>query len=116
MNTKKDLTSWLWAAPEAFETVDVLFVDEAGQMSLADVLAVSQAAKTVVPPAAIVTRSGASHVYLIKGDRVAETRVTLGGKVGEMQEVTSGVKAGERVALKPLEKLKDGSRVKVEGK
>jgi len=75
-----------------------------------------QAAKTVVPPAAIVTRSGASHVYLIKGDRVAETRVTLGGKVGEMQEVTSGVKAGERVALKPLEKLKDGSRVKVEGK
>jgi uncharacterized protein len=41
-------TAWLWAAPEAFETVDVLFVDEAAQMSLADVLAVSQAAKTVV--------------------------------------------------------------------
>src|SRR5438309_4068230 len=41
-------TAWLWAAPEAFETVDVLFVDEAAQMSLANVLAVSQAAKTVV--------------------------------------------------------------------
>ena len=35
-------------APDAFETVDVLFVDEAAQMSLANVLAVSQAAKTVV--------------------------------------------------------------------
>jgi uncharacterized protein len=41
-------TAWLWAAPEAFETVDVLFVDEAAQLSLANVLAVSQAAKTVV--------------------------------------------------------------------
>jgi predicted RecB family nuclease len=41
-------TSWLWSAEQAFDAVDVLFVDEAGQMSLADVLAVSQAAKKLV--------------------------------------------------------------------
>jgi uncharacterized protein len=41
-------TSWLWSREEAFETVDVLFIDEAGQMSLADVLAVSQAATRLV--------------------------------------------------------------------
>ncbi|PYU13384.1 MAG: nuclease [Acidobacteria bacterium] len=41
-------TSWLWAPEAAFECVDVLFIDEAGQMSLADVLAVSQAAKKLV--------------------------------------------------------------------
>lgn len=41
-------TAWLWARPEFEESVDFLFVDEAGQMSLADVLAVSQAAKQVV--------------------------------------------------------------------
>jgi uncharacterized protein len=41
-------TAWLWSRPDAFETVDVLFVDEAAQMSLANVLAVSQAAQTVV--------------------------------------------------------------------
>ena len=41
-------TAWLWSRPEAFETIDVLFVDEAAQMSLANVLAVSQAAKAVV--------------------------------------------------------------------
>jgi predicted RecB family nuclease len=40
--------SWLWAAPTAFESADVLFIDEAGQMSIADVLAVSQAAKKLV--------------------------------------------------------------------
>jgi uncharacterized protein len=41
-------TAWLWSRPDAFQAVDVLFVDEAAQMSLANVLAVSQAAKTVV--------------------------------------------------------------------
>ena len=41
-------TGWLWSRQEYFEAVDVLFVDEAGQMSLANVLAVSQAAKNVV--------------------------------------------------------------------
>ncbi len=41
-------TAWLWSRPDAFEAVDVLFVDEAAQMSLANVLAVSQAAKTLV--------------------------------------------------------------------
>jgi predicted RecB family nuclease len=41
-------TSWLWSPEPAFEAVDVLFIDEAGQMSLADVLALSQAAKRLV--------------------------------------------------------------------
>jgi uncharacterized protein len=41
-------TAWLWAAPDAHDSVDVLFVDEAAQMSLANVLAVSQAAPTLV--------------------------------------------------------------------
>jgi len=41
-------TAWLWSTPDAFETLDVLFVDEAAQMSLANVLAISQAAKTLI--------------------------------------------------------------------
>jgi uncharacterized protein len=41
-------TTWLWARPEAFECVDVLFIDEAAQMSLASVLGVTQAARTIV--------------------------------------------------------------------
>ena len=41
-------TAWLWARAEAFEVVDVLFVDEAAQMSLANVLAVSHAAPALV--------------------------------------------------------------------
>ena len=41
-------TSWLWARPEAQGSVDVLFVDEAAQMSLANVLAISHAAPNLV--------------------------------------------------------------------
>ena len=41
-------TAWLWARPEFARAVDVLFVDEAGQMSLANALAVSHAAKSIV--------------------------------------------------------------------
>lgn len=41
-------TSWLWARPDFAESVDVLFIDEAGQMSLADVLAVAGGAKSLV--------------------------------------------------------------------
>jgi uncharacterized protein len=41
-------TAWLWSREEFFEAVDVLFVDEAGQMSLANVLAIAQAAPALV--------------------------------------------------------------------
>lgn len=41
-------TAWLWASPAAAQAVDVLFVDEAAQMALANVLAVSQAATSIV--------------------------------------------------------------------
>ncbi|MCY3842441.1 MAG: TM0106 family RecB-like putative nuclease, partial [Acidobacteria bacterium] len=41
-------TAWLWAREEMADTVDVLVIDEAGQMSLANTLAVCQAARSLV--------------------------------------------------------------------
>ncbi len=41
-------TAWLWSRPEFAKSVSVLFVDEAGQMSLANVLAATQAAGSIV--------------------------------------------------------------------
>lgn len=41
-------TAWLWAREDAAHAVDVLVVDEAGQMSLGNVLAVAQAAESLV--------------------------------------------------------------------
>ena len=41
-------TAWLWSAPALEGSVDVLVVDEAGQMSLANTVAVSPAAQSLV--------------------------------------------------------------------
>ena len=41
-------TAWLWAREEMAGAVDVLVIDEAGQMSLANTLAVCQAARSLV--------------------------------------------------------------------
>ena len=41
-------TSWLWASSKMIEAVDVLFVDEAGQISLANVIAIARATDSLV--------------------------------------------------------------------
>jgi uncharacterized protein len=41
-------SAWLWAREDMADAVDVLFVDEAGQMALANVLALSPAATSIV--------------------------------------------------------------------
>jgi predicted RecB family nuclease len=41
-------TSFMWAEENFFEAVNVLFIDEAGQMALADVISVAHAAKSLV--------------------------------------------------------------------
>jgi superfamily I DNA and/or RNA helicase len=41
-------TAWLWTSPKMIGAVDVLFVDEAGQISLANVVATSTATRSIV--------------------------------------------------------------------
>jgi predicted RecB family nuclease len=41
-------TVWMWARPEFANALDVLLIDEAGQMALADVLAAARSAKNLV--------------------------------------------------------------------
>ncbi len=72
-----------------------------------------QKPRTALNPAAIITRNGKNSVFLIKENRVVKTPITLGEKLGDMIEVLGGVKAGDRVVLKPLDKMRDGLRIKV---
>ncbi len=67
-------------------------------------------ARIVLNPAAVVSRDGRSGVYLVTGETVRFTPVTVGAKLGDLAEVT-GLKSGDKVALKPLDRLKDGSRI-----
>jgi multidrug efflux pump subunit AcrA (membrane-fusion protein) len=66
--------------------------------------------RIAVNPAALVKSGDREGLYLVKNGRVEFVPVTRGVKLGDMVEV-SGVKSGDRVALKPLGKLKNGIRV-----
>ena len=69
-----------------------------------------------MPASAVETVAGTSRVYVVAaGNKVEERIVTLGEKVGDRIEISSGVKAGEKVAANPRGKLADGVRVQVEG-
>ena len=71
-----------------------------------------RAPRLALNPAAVTERSGRKVVFVITDDRVVETPVQLGKKIGDMVEVVSGVRAGDKIALKPLDKLKHGTRIK----
>jgi RND family efflux transporter MFP subunit len=65
---------------------------------------------------AVMTRDGRSLVYLIDKDRVKETPVTVGAKLGDMVEILTGLKPGDRAVLKPPKNLKDGTKIKISEK
>jgi RND family efflux transporter MFP subunit len=69
--------------------------------------------RTVLNPSSLTTRNGKQFVFIIKENRVVKTPVTTGVKLGDMIEVLNGLKAGDRVVLKPLDKMRDGLRIKV---
>lgn len=69
--------------------------------------------KTALNRAAIITRNGKPTVFLIKDDRAIETPVRLGAEIGDMREVVEGLKAGDKVVIRPLDKLRDGVKIKV---
>ena len=68
--------------------------------------------RLAVNQAALDSAEGKSIVYRIENDKVRKTAITTGGKLGDMQEVKAGLKAGDRVVLKPKD-LKDGTKIKV---
>ncbi|MBX3651457.1 MAG: efflux RND transporter periplasmic adaptor subunit [Burkholderiales bacterium] len=69
-----------------------------------------RAARTVVQPAAVVERDGTSVLFTVKDGRAQQVVVKKGMVIGELLEV-SGVAAGDRVILRPPEKLRDGAAV-----
>lgn len=71
-----------------------------------------QKAKVALNPAAIAKVDGKDVVYLLDKGHARLIPVTVGARIGDLTEVR-GVKPGDKVALRPLDKLKDGKRIKV---
>lgn len=72
--------------------------------------------KVALNPEAILTRNGKQFVFLILDNRAIETPVVTGNRLGDFVEILSGIKPGDRVVLRPLNKLKNGSKIKISEK
>jgi len=70
---------------------------------------------TVVPKQAIIERNGAKAVFVVKDGRAVLTKVEGGRAIGDLVQV-AGVAPGDRVIVKPLDRLGDGDRIKVAAK
>jgi RND family efflux transporter MFP subunit len=67
---------------------------------------------TGVNASSIVTRGSKKYVFLIKGEKAVETPVSTGKESGEMTEILEGIKPGDRIILKPTERIKNNTRIK----
>jgi HlyD family secretion protein len=68
--------------------------------------------RVAVNPAAVVKRGGADVVFVVKDGIAKSTPVVTGARIGDLVELTRGVASGDKVVLKPGEKLVDGAAVK----
>lgn len=97
--------------------VEAVVPNDSGQLKpgLFATAKIEQASETpavLVPASALINVTGAARVYLIKADDTAEERlVTTGQMLGDLVEITSGLKAGDTVATSNVAQLTDGARV-----
>ena len=80
-----------------------------------EVAAADRKPVTAVPRQAVVERNGTKFVFVVKNGRAMRTAVETGRLLGDLIEI-SGIQAGEKIVLTPLDRLTDGTRVKTDRK
>ena len=86
-----------------------------GLFATAQIEEATQRPGLLIPAAAARTVSGTSRVFVVAGDHVNESIVSLGQRVGDLVEVTMGLEAGDVVATSHVSQLADGTRVESTG-
>jgi RND family efflux transporter MFP subunit len=66
-----------------------------------------------VPTAAVITKEGTTSVFTVKNGRAHKTDVKTGKQAGEITELISGLEPGWILITQPLEKVKNGLKVKI---
>jgi RND family efflux transporter MFP subunit len=69
--------------------------------------------RLAIAKSAVVTRQGRTVAFVLRGSQVKEVLVTVGPALGELVEITAGLKEGDRVVLRPPSSLSNGDRVKL---
>jgi RND family efflux transporter MFP subunit len=66
----------------------------------------------LVPQRAVIDQQGGTYVLVVKGDDTVESRsVTIGAAHDGLQQVTTGLAAGERVIVDGVQKARPGQKV-----
>ena len=73
------------------------------------------ATQILIPYKAVLEQMGEYFVYVVNGNTVSQRKVNLGQQINEKVIVNSGLQAGEVIATEGVQKLKDGSQVRVPG-
>jgi membrane fusion protein (multidrug efflux system) len=74
----------------------------------------TQAGALLVPQKAVIELQGSQQVAVVGDDNKISIRpVTAGERVGNLWIINDGLKPGERVVVEGLQKVRDGSPVKV---
>jgi RND family efflux transporter MFP subunit len=63
------------------------------------------------PAAAVIEDNGMHYVWRVQNGRVERVAVRIGGKIGDQMELLSGVNAGDRIIVRPVEGLMDGTAI-----
>jgi RND family efflux transporter MFP subunit len=101
-----------------FDSLDARVLPEmSARVSFLPASAGSQALQTgtvlSVPRAAVAERGGRTVVFVAKGDRAAQTAVTVGAAYGGAVEIRDGLAGDEVVVIDPPEGLRDGGRIRL---
>ena len=67
----------------------------------------------LVPQRAVTELQGTYQVAVVEGDKVALLPVKVGERVGTMWIIESGIRPGQLVVVEGLQKVRDGSTVKI---
>jgi RND family efflux transporter MFP subunit len=69
--------------------------------------------RLAVNGSALVGKTDQTHVFVLQGNRVQEISVQTGVKLGDMIEIISGLKSGDRVVIHPPKGMKNGTKIKI---
>jgi RND family efflux transporter MFP subunit len=67
--------------------------------------------RIAIDPSAVTTRRDEKVVFVLKENMVHEVPVITGDVIGRLIEIRKGLSSGERIVLKPSDKLQSGSTV-----
>lgn len=105
------------AGATAFEVIiqmDLSDIDlKIGMTGTADVTVATKQDATVVPVEALIDKKGKKYVFKVVDGKAELTPVVTGLITETEVEIVEGVKNGDRVVTKDVEKLKDGQGVKL---